>query len=296
MEVASQQSFSAAGKRLGMTGAAVSKQVRNLELELGVKLLNRTTRHVSLTEEGALYFEGADRALADLFETEQRLQELKARPAGKLKINAPMSFGTAFLTELIARYALDYPEVKLEVDFDDRWVDVVGEGYDLVVRIGVLQDSGLQARQLADCPICLCVAPECLAREGELLSVEQLKTYPAVTYSRHGQAEYWRYGSVNTSAVGKDAVNGSVKLNSVFSGNTAEMQLQACLAGLGVALLPAFAAHPYLQRGDLLRVLPHLETRPVRGIYAVFAPERAESTRVRLFLDALIKASNAFAW
>jgi len=111
-----------------MTGPAISKQVQSLEKQLGVMLLTRTTRHVSLTEEGAIYFDRARKALEDLNEAEQHIQELKVVPTGKLKINAPMSFGTQYLAKPIAEFAKTYRDVELDVDFNDRWVDVVGEG------------------------------------------------------------------------------------------------------------------------------------------------------------------------
>ncbi len=141
--------LSGAARALGMTGPAISKQVKALEDQLGVKLLTRTTRHVALTEEGAIYFDRARKALEDLSEAEQHIQELKAVPTGKLKISAPTSFGSQFLTKPIAEFAAQYPDVELEVDFSDRRVDIIREGYDVVVRVGVLEDSTLIASKLA---------------------------------------------------------------------------------------------------------------------------------------------------
>ncbi len=286
--VASLESFAAAGRELGVSGAAISKQIQNLEIELGVKLFTRTTRHVALTEEGELYFRGASRALADLRETQQRLHELKECPTGRLKVNAPMSFGNAFLTQPIADFAKCYPDVQLEVDFDDRWVDVIGEGYDVVVRVGSMQDSTLQARKLAECPLVLCASVECLQRFEEIEAPSDLTSIPAVTYSQHGQSEVWHYQGP------KDT--GSVKLNKAFSTNTAEMQIQACKKGIGVALLPMFTAAGPLSTGELVKVLPNYRTRPARSIHALFPPGRANSARVRLFLDSLVEASKTFDW
>ncbi len=170
LEVAKYESFAGAARALGLTGPAISKQVQSLEDQLGIKLLNRTTRHVSLTEEGAIYFDKARKALDDLNEAEQQIQELKACPTGKLKVNAPMSFGTQFLTRPIAAFAEQYPEVELEVDFDDRWADVVVEGFDVVIRIGTLQDSNLIARKLAPCPIILCAGKKLANWKHEVLN------------------------------------------------------------------------------------------------------------------------------
>ncbi|MFT5608308.1 MAG: DNA-binding transcriptional LysR family regulator, partial [Parvicella sp.] len=187
LQVVKYESFAGAARALGITGPAISKQVQSLEGQLGVKLLNRTTRHVSLTEEGAIYFDRARKALEDLEEAQQQIQELKACPTGKLKVNAPMSFGTQFLTKPIASFAQQYPDVELEIDFSDRWVDVLAEGYDVVVRIASLEDSNLIARKLAPCPIVLCAGAKLIEKLGLPDSVDALSDYPAVVYNQHGQ-------------------------------------------------------------------------------------------------------------
>lgn len=289
LEVVKHESFAGAARSLGLTGPAISKQVQSLEEKLGVKLLNRTTRHVSLTEEGAVYFDRARKALEDLDEAEQQIQELKACPTGKLKINAPMSFGVQFLTKPIAEFASAYPDVELEVDFSDRWVDVAGEGYDVVIRIASLEDSNLVARKLAPCPIVLCASSKLVEKLGLPFSVNDIKEYPAVVYNRHTQKEQWVYSDKNN-------VKGSITLNRKFAANTAEMQLDACLQGIGVSLLPIFSAHEYIESGDLIQILPEYKTFPERGIHAMYPQNRYLSTRTRLFIDWLSSASERFAW
>jgi DNA-binding transcriptional LysR family regulator len=289
IEVAKKESFAGAARALGMTGPAISKQVQVLEERLGVKLLNRTTRHVSLTEEGAVYFELARKAIDDLSEAEQKIQELKACPTGKLKVNAPMSFGREFLVQPIASFAKKYPDVELEVDFDDRRVDVIEEGYDVVVRIGVLEDSSLIARKLSSCPILLCASKSFIKEWGSPDSVSSLAAYPCIIYNLHSQSEDWRYQ-------GPDGVIGSQKLNRKFAANNGEMQMEACLQGVGVALLPIFTAAKHLESGALVEILPDYKTYPERGIYAVFPQNRYLSTRVRLFVDALTECSESFPW
>jgi len=289
VQVAQLQSFVAAGRALGMSGPAVSKQIKALEDHLGVRLLNRTTRSVTLTDEGALYLDRAGKALEDLQEAERRIQELKDCPTGRLKINAPMSFGNQYLVNPIAQFARRYPDVTLEVDFDDRWVDVIAEGYDVVVRIGVLEDSSLIARKLASCPIVLCASPAYLDQHGLPGQPSELPDFPAIIYSQHGQSEEWRYQA-------PDGEPGSVRLNRRFAGNSAEMQLEACLEGVGIALLPAFVACSHLDSGALLQVLPEYETYPQRGIYAMFPQNRHLATRVRLFVDWLTECGAEFPW
>ena len=148
LEVVKHQSFAGAARHLGMTGPALSKQVQALEDQLGVRLLHRTTRQVTLTEEGAIYSERARKALEDLEEAERQVQDLKTCPTGVLRINAPMSLGQRCLVEPIAAFANAYSDVQLDVDFDDRQVDILAEGYDVVIRVGVLHDSSLIARKL----------------------------------------------------------------------------------------------------------------------------------------------------
>ncbi|MCI5050486.1 MAG: LysR substrate-binding domain-containing protein [Rickettsiales bacterium] len=289
LEVAKHESFAAAARSLGVTGPALSKQVQALEDQLGVRLLHRTTRLVTLTEEGALYSDRARKALEDLHEAEQQIQELKACPTGLLRVNAPMSFGKRFLAQPIAAFARDYPEVTLEVDFDDRRVDVLAEGYDVVIRIGALEDSSLIARKIADCPILMCASPELVTQYGKPKHPKELSHWPGVIYSKHGISNEWRYRAA-------DGSTGQVTLNRTLAANNAEMMLEACLSGVGVALLPVFSAATHIKAGQLVRLLPKFHTHPERGIYALFPQNRHMLTRVRLFVDWITESSKAFPW
>ncbi len=289
VEVAKNESFAGAARALGLTGPAVSKQVQSLEDQLGSKLLNRTTRHVSLTEEGAIYFDKARKALEDLHEAEKQINELKDCPTGRLKVNAPMSFGTQFLLNPIASFAEQYPEVELEVDFSDRWVDVVGEEFDVVIRIASLEDSNLIARKLAPCPIVLCAGKKLIEKYGIPETVEQIPDYPGVGYTQHAQKEVWRFQK-------NDKTVFTQTLKRSFASNTAEMQLQACLQGLGIALLPIFAAHSYIKSGELVELFPECKTYPQRAIYAMYPQNRYLSTRTRLFINCLGEASKNLSW
>ena len=289
LQVVKDESFIGAARSLGITGPAISKQVQSLEDRLGVKLLNRTTRHVSLTEEGAIYFERARKALEDLDEAEQYIQERRACPTGKLKVSAPMSFGIQHLTKPIAEFAKQYPDVELEIDFNDGWVDLVEGGYDVIVRIASLEDSGLVARRLAPCPIVLCASDKFIEQYGLPNSVNDLDILPAVTYSRHEQREQWSYKDKNNQLKTKS-------LNRAFAANTAEMQVEACLKGVGVALLPIFTAQVYLDSGALVELFPDVKSYPDTGIYVMYQKNRYLSTRSRLFIDCLTKASEQFTW
>lgn len=289
LEVVKHKSFAGAARSLGMTGPALSKQVQSLEDQLGVRLLHRTTRQVTLTEEGAVYSDRARKALEDLNEAEQQIQELKACPTGILKINAPMSFGKRYLTSPIAAFAKEYPNVKMEMDFDDRRVDVIGEGYDVVVRIGALEDSSLISRKLATCPIILCASADFVKTYGCPESIDALSDLPAIIFNKHGSNTEWKYED------NKGKID-SVNLNQNFAANSAEMILEACLQGIGIALLPIFVASTYLKSGQLVEILPEYKTSPERSIYAIFPQNRHLSTKTRLFVDWLSQSSKSFPW
>lgn len=289
LAVVKHQSFVGAARSMGMTGPALSKQVQALEDQLGVRLLHRTTRQITLTEEGAIFNERARIALEDLDEAERQIQDLKSSPMGVLKINVPTSFGKQYLTKPVAAFAKEYPDVKIEIDFDDRKVDIIGEGYDVVVRIGALEDSSFIARQLARCPIILCASADYLNHHGLPENPHDLKNFPAILYSKHGNESEWRF-------IDENGNKGSAALRKVFATDSAEMMLDACLEGVGVAILPVFSVATYLRSEQLVRVLPEYDTDPELIIHAIFPQNRHLSTKVRLFVDCLTSSCQALPW
>lgn len=277
VEVARQGGFAAAARALGLTSSAVSKQVQNLEHELRVKLLNRTTRQVALTEEGALFFERAQRALADLREATAQVHELRETPRGPLRISVPSSFGTAHLAGPIAAFARTWPDVHLDVHFDDRMVDIAAESFDLAIRIGALKDSTMTARKLSDCPFVVCAAPDYWAAQGVPRGPVDLARGNVLAYTRQGAHE-WRYRAA-------DGTVGMVGLAGTLRSDTAEMMIAAACAGLGAIIVPRIFVGSYLADGRLVAVLEDYTTMPERAIWAVFPPNRYMSTRLRLFVD-----------
>lgn len=286
LEVARRQSFAKAASALGMTGPAVSKQVIALEASLGVKLLHRTTRQVTLTEEGAHYYERARLAVEELKEAAAELSDAKAKPSGTIKLNAPLSFSHMHLLPVLSSFAKKYPDIHLDVSFDDRTVDVIAEGFDLVIRIGVMQDSSLIARHLTDCPIIMVASPKYLDKYESPAAPADLKQHRMIGYSYQGIVGEWKYQGPN----GK---TGSVKTDSIFKATTAEMMLQAALDGVGIAILPAFAVAENMKAGKLVRVLPDYQTYPHRVITAVMPPNRYRSQKVKLLLDWISSALKA---
>jgi DNA-binding transcriptional LysR family regulator len=290
LEVARFESFTKAARNLGMTGPALSKQVNALEEDLQVRLFHRTTRHVALTEAGALYADRARKAMEDLEEAALLIQELKEKPKGHLKISVPMSFGQHCLLPFLTDFAKNWPEVSLNIDFDDRHVDLLEEGFDVVVRIGALKNSSLIARKLKACPIILCASKACIARHGKPDSPQDLADYPHIAYTRHGLETQWHY----------QHKNGDIGVVSCFNtqgaANHADMMVQLCLSGCGMALIPVFAVHDHLKDGSLEQILPDYSTWPRRNIYALFAANRYLSIKQRLFIDGLNDYLKKMPW
>lgn len=280
VEVVRQGGFAGAARVLGITGSAVSKQIQNLEHDLKVKLLNRTTRRVSVTEEGAIFFERSSRALEDLKEAEEHINEMKLSPRGPLKVSVPLSFGLTHLAGPIADFARTYPDVELDVHFDDRVIDIVQEEFDVCVRIGALTDSSLISRKLGDCPFYICASPAYLKKNGMPQAPQDLARHNVLAYTRNRGAHEWRYKDPSGAV-------GQVGLKSNFKCDAGEMMLEAAKKDLGVIILPYFYVQDAVANGDLICILEDHQTWPERTITAIFQPNRYLSTRLRLFVDHL---------
>jgi DNA-binding transcriptional LysR family regulator len=272
--------FAGAADELGISGAAVSKQIKSLEQRLNLVLFYRTTRSVVPTE--------AAQRLADLLVRNHdefgtlldQLSDAQATPSGRLRVNVPMSFGELFLRRPIAIFARRYPDVTVDVDFDDRRVHLVEDGYDLVVRIGVLEDSGLIARRVGDCPLYMCAAPKLLEDHGTPVSPTDIPALPAVIYSLAAAASSW-------SCRDADGAQTTVGLRPALYANSAGMMLDACIEGVGVAILPHFSCADALASGRLVRLLPEFDTVPDLGIYVVYPDKRFVPLKVRSFIDVI---------
>jgi DNA-binding transcriptional LysR family regulator len=263
---------------ISLTSSAVSKQVLNLEGELRTKLLNRTTRKVSLTEEGALFYSRASRAMEDIEEAREQMNELKTTPRGQLRISVPTALGTQYFKTPIAEFALKYPEVTLDVQFEDRLIDIAEEGFDLVLRIAALNDSTMIARKLAPCPFYLCCSPAYLQKHDVPHTPEDLGRHNVLAYTRNKGAHEWRYRA-------PDGKEGVVALKSSFKSDSAGMMIEAACQGIGIMIAPMFFVRAELDKGMLIPILTDYNTWPERSLYAVFPPNRFVSTRLRLFVD-----------
>jgi DNA-binding transcriptional LysR family regulator len=277
--VADSRSFTQGAKRLGVSGAQVSKLVARLENRLGARLLNRTTRDVSLTDTGRAYLERA-RGLLEDFEALEGSVRDQGGPRGLLKISAPVSFGASQLTPALLCFAATYPEVTLDVSSTDRIVNLVEEGFDVAVRIGLLADSSLVARKLASVRMVTCASPDYLAKHGTPQTLADLGGHEAIIDGNTSDPWVWRFGAHGD--VQDVRVHGRLK----FTG--ADACVAAAVAGFGILRTPAFAAAADLRAGRLNPLLCGYEPEMIY-VHAVYPHARHLASKVRVFVDFLAK-------
>lgn len=277
--VVSAGSYAEAARRMGLTRSAVSKAVTELEQILGVRLLDRTTRRVTPTEAGRAYYERVTSILADVESTESAVSRLHDEPKGLLKINAPMSFGTLYLGPAIAEFMVAYPDLRIELILNDRFIDPIEEGVDVTVRIGALPDSSLIARKLAPARRVLAASPDYLKAHGTPKSLDDLVHHRALTFGHSQTAQRFELTQ------GAEAL--SVPVTSCMCSNNGDVLRAAALHGNGIVLLPTFLVGPDITAGKLRIVLPdHAPTG--LDIYAVYAPNRYLAAKTRVFIDFLV--------
>jgi len=271
--------FAAAARALGTSRSAVNRHVIALEEELGARLLNRTTRSVAPTATGQAFHERAVAILQELTEAERAVARDDGEPAGSLRINAPMSFGTLHLAPAVTAFMTHHPQVRIELRLDDRHIDPVSEGFDLTVRIAEPDErSGLVDHRIVEIKRVICASPAHLERHGAPRHPSELRTRPCLHYGNLASGNFWRLD-------GPDGAAG-VHVNGVLCSNNAEILREAATAGLGIALLPTFIAGGELQAGRLVSVLADYAP-PQLFLCAVYPPGRHLSAKVRLFVDFL---------
>jgi DNA-binding transcriptional LysR family regulator len=277
--VAEARSFTQGARKLGVSGAQVSKLVARLENRLGQRLLNRTTRDVSLTDTGQAYLERA-RDLLERFDALETSVRDQSGPSGTLRVSAPVSFGANQLTPALLDFAQACTAVSLDVSYSDRIVNLVEEGFDVAVRIGQLSDSSLVARRLAAVRLVTCASPDYLARAGTPQVLEDLARHEAILDGNLRDAALWRFGP--DGDVREVRVRGRLR----FSG--AEPCVAAAVAGFGITRTPAFAAAGQLRAGRLVPILCNFEPELIH-VYAVYPHARHLAAKVRAFVDFLAR-------
>jgi DNA-binding transcriptional LysR family regulator len=280
--VAELGSFTAVAKRLGQSKSVVSKQIAGLEQQLGVRLLNRTTRRIQLTEAGQRYYERCRQILGELEDLELSMQAVHERPSGQLRVTVPVSFGQRHLAPLLPGFLATHPEISVDVTLDDRHIDLVAGGVDAAVRISDLGDSSLIARRLSSCQGWVCAAPEYLERVGIPREPADLADHNCLIYSYAPHASEWQLTDVNGRRH-RVPVTGNLRANN------GETLLEAAIQGTGLILIPDFIAADAVNTARLQRVLTDYDAGQL-GIYIVYPYTRHVSARLRAFIEYLVDA------
>ncbi len=270
--------FTAAAKRLGHTPSYVSKEITKLEGRLGARLLNRSTRSISLTDEGRAYFERCRSIVETAQEAESEATRGQAAPSGTLRVAAPVSFGLSHLRRILPSFIERYPDVVIDIEFNERMIDLVGEGIDVAIRIGRLQDSALVARKLGDFRGVVVAAPSYWKKHGRPQRPDDLKSHKCISYSYMADPSVWEF-----TADG-EKIRVGVELSAKC--NSAELEVAFAVAGAGVTRLPFFVCEKEVAAGKLEIVLEEFEQEPM-GLYAVFPHRLYTPAKVRCFVDFL---------
>lgn len=270
--------FSAAARAMGKSKALVSKYVRDLEDELGVRLLNRTTRRLSLTEVGQAYFREAGDILQRLEDLATSVGDAHREPRGTLRVAAPRSFADGILGQALSDFLVAEPRISLDLHLDDRFVDLVEEGFDVAIRVTEMTDSSLIARRLAAFRVVLLASPAFLAEHGTPETPHDLVDKPVVFDTNARMRGHWAFDW--------DGERINVPVKPRMEANSPEVTLAGALAGIGYARVPEFTARAALADGRLIRLLPGSEPKN-SGIYAVYPHRRHLSGKVRAFVDFL---------
>mgnify|MGYP002713062543 CR=1 FL=1 len=273
--------FSAAARELGRSKALLSKYVGDLEDALGVRLLNRTTRRIGVTDTGRAYYEACGDILARLDELDASVQESVSAARGRLRVSGPVSLGERFLTDMILDFMQSYPQIEVELQLEDRFVDLVEEGVDIAIRVANLSDSSLIARKLCDSNSPLCATPDYLQRHGVPDVPDDLTRHICIIDTNRASPRTWFFE--------RNGQRTFVPVSGPFTVNSAAAARAACLRGMGIASMPAFIVEPDIARGDLVSLLAEW-CPPTAAIYAVYPHRRHLSRRVRLLVDHLADA------
>lgn len=278
VEVVKEEGFTAAARKLKMSKSHVSKQIDRLEEHLGVRLLDRTTRNVSPTELGTVYFDHCLRILADIDEAERAVTDLHASPTGLLRLSAPLTFGMQYLNDAVLDFLDQWPALEVDVHYSDARVDLIEDGFDLAVRIGALEDSSLMARRLAPIQLGLVASPAYLERFGRPEHPRDLRDHSCLLYSYQATGTSWRLQGPDGETI--------VRVEGRIAANNGQALVDAARRGLGIALAPEFIAADAIRTGELEFILPSWSAGRL-DLWAVYPHRRYLAQKVRLFIDFL---------
>lgn len=278
--VAQEESFTGAGRRLGISTKLVSKYVQQLEDRLQSRLFNRTTRSVSLTDVGTAYLERCRPIVDQVDELDALVRERQTTLAGPIRITAPTAFGSTRLTQALIPFAQSHPSVEIDLKLSDNRISLIEEGFDLAVRVGVLRDSTLVVKKLSDMPLIVCASPDYLNKHGRPTDPQTLATHACLIDENQSDANAWKFHADENELV--------VKVQGAFRANSPSAIAQMAIGGLGVARSPRYVVEEALDDGRLEHVLPDF-TADQFGLYALYPPNRHLTRRVRTLIDHLAK-------
>jgi DNA-binding transcriptional LysR family regulator len=279
IQVVTAGGFAAAAREMGLSRSAVNKLVINLENELGVQLLHRSTRQVSPTETGLAFYDRCVAILADLEEAEQAMAQLHEEPKGKLRVNAPMSFGTMHLAPALADFLVQYPDLQVQLTLNDRFVDPIEEGFDVTIRIAApAETASLIVQELTPVQRVLCAAPAYLSDRGDPSHPTELHQHSCLHYGHLATVNHWLL-------IGPDGEH-TVSVQGAVCSNNGEVLRESAIQGLGITLLPTFIVGQELEQGLLQIVLPKYHP-PAISIYVIYPVNRHLSAKTQLFTSFL---------
>ncbi len=272
--VAENESFTLAAKKMDISTAQVSRQISALEKRLNIKLFYRTTRKVSLTEEGRIFYQHCRGVLDGLEAAELAVTNLQSKPQGKIKLTAPVTYGEQQILPLVNDFMQQHSDIEIAAFLSNQQVSLVEEGYDLAIRIGKLSDSSLMAKKLGSRTNYLCASPDYLSRQGLPHSLSELSQHSCLL----GTLDYWHFKEAGREK--NIRVKGRVRYNSGYG------LVDAALKGLGIVQLPDYYVQPYIDSGELITLLDNFR-EPEEGVWALYPQNRHLSPKIRLFVDYL---------
>lgn len=280
--VAEHLSFSSAAHELELSTAQISRQIKQLEHQLGVQLFYRTTRKVTLTEAGRTYFDQCAPLIDGLRNATQAVTQLQTTPQGELRITAPITYGEQVILPLITQFLNEYPEITVHCELSNKTVDIIEEGYDIAIRIGRIHDESLIAKSLGSRHIITCASPEYIKRHGTLEQPQQLKEHTCLV----GNSPYWRFNDAEGERIIK--VQGHLRCNS------GKALTEAAIEGLGIVHLPTYYVNPAINAGQLIQILNDY-TPQQEGLWAIYPPGRQLSPKVKILIDYLLNVEKISA-
>jgi len=273
--------ITAAAERLNVAKSAISRRLSELEEQLGVELFHRTTRKLVLTESGQGFYSRCIQILADLEEAEHAVSQAHQELSGQLRIAAPLSFGVMHLGPAINEFQKRHPKLNFDIDFNDRQIDLIQEGFDVGIRIADLKDSSLIARKLAKVSVVICASPDYIKENGTPTIPEELTNHSCLSYSNLDNPNHWAFSN-------KQGVEEIIKLPKFVQANNGFYLRDAAIAGLGILRTPTFIAYEAICNGTLIPILQDYSIAEINA-YAIYPPTRHLSQRVRQFIDFLVE-------